>query len=534
VFQGKLWIAFVQNIWVEEYQQPELLFGNSEDGIHWKTPAIRTNLTTGRAPSLAAFQDRLYAAYTSNQSTGLRILSSSDGAQWKETSISASSKAAPFLAVYDNRLWMSFIENQGHNPIAVISSEDGKSWSKSEPVNQQSPVAVSLFTRSLYMGIVRPKYQIVTVVYAPPGTHGGNSSSQVEYSSGSTLGTTTSTSSSFKSGVSVSMSVGFAGSSVDSDFGYSTTSTDSTSIDVQKVHESRVLVKGSSQNGIDHDYDTFYLWLNPEFRVTLDNTNTLDSQLDINGTTMLIQYVYVSWLKNPSTMPAGLKQILNKAGLTEEDYAEILKTNPFASGESKLDPDRYLPTTHSFPYLPPPKPNDPVPTLTYTQKSTLARSASHTAQTQYNMGYSVTAGIDGLFKASLKTSQSLEWTNSATTGSSKTSAQQASVTIGGPSYGYDGPTDVRVYWDTVFSSFVFRFAEEAPSVSGRLIDAEGSPVASEPVTLAAGHNEFTTFTDHQGGFRFYGASGDEGEVSARDKRLKVQLGAGQPLASLAI
>ena len=75
-----------------------------------------------------------------------------------------------------------------------------------------SPDAAALSCLFPYTGEVRPKYQIVTVVYAPPGTSSGKSTSQVEYGAASTLGTTTSNTNSFKSGVGVSASVTFLGS----------------------------------------------------------------------------------------------------------------------------------------------------------------------------------------------------------------------------------------------------------------------------------------------------------------------------------
>ena len=56
-------------------------------------------------------------------------------------------------------------------------------------------------------GQLYPKYQLLTVVYAPPGTNGG-SSSQVSYSSQSMTGTTASIDRSFQAGVDVAASVG--------------------------------------------------------------------------------------------------------------------------------------------------------------------------------------------------------------------------------------------------------------------------------------------------------------------------------------
>ena len=57
-------------------------------------------------------------------------------------------------------------------------------------------------------GQLRPNYHLLTVLYAPPGTSGGNSSSMVQYTNGSTTGTTVSIDSSFQAGVDVTATVG--------------------------------------------------------------------------------------------------------------------------------------------------------------------------------------------------------------------------------------------------------------------------------------------------------------------------------------
>jgi len=86
---------------------------------------------------------------------------------------------------------------------------------------------------------------------------------------------------------------------------------------------------------------------------------------------MIIQAVRVGGLKNPSPMPPGLKQQLTAAGLTAADYAAILAVDPFASGATAIDPNRFLPTTFSFPYNPPLTAADPVAALKYTQSNTV-------------------------------------------------------------------------------------------------------------------------------------------------------------------
>lgn len=528
-FDNKLWIAFV-----DENSGNQITLLSSSDGKDWPSEGISVGSSSQTAPSLAAFNTKLWVAFRDSNG-GLLVSSSSDGAHWsKGTPINQASKAAPCLAVFNSKLWVAFLANNETNTILVCSSSDGNSWSNNTSINQFSSFPVSLFSKLLYKFTVRPKYQIVTVVYAPPGANGGKSGSQVDYAKGSSLASTISTTDSFKSSVGVKATVGAGAFSLGSEFSYSTTGTDSSSIEVKKSENWDIRVTGPSQDGINHDLDIFYLWLNPLLKVTIDSLNNITWELDVDGPTMILQYIYAGWLQNPASMPPGLQQVLNKAGLTPDDYKQILSTNPFFSGSKSLDPNRFLPTTQSFPYVPPYSPNDTSPTLTYTQQNTVVRTASHTAETKYGVGFEVSAGFSGLFSASLKVSTSLEWTNSSSKSSSNTATQSATVTVGGPAFTYTGPTDVLVYWDSVFNSFAFAFADQPAAHSGTMMDANGQPVAYEPVTLSSGGQQLSTFTDSRGGFRFYGATEGEAELSVREKKLKVQVGAGQPASNLTL
>jgi hypothetical protein len=49
---------------------------------------------------------------------------------------------------------------------------------------------------------------------------------------------------------------------------------------------------------------------------------------------MIIQYVYAGWLKNPSTMPAGVKHKLDQAGLSAGGHR--LTTFTDAKGNYRL------------------------------------------------------------------------------------------------------------------------------------------------------------------------------------------------------
>ncbi|HEY1561997.1 MAG TPA: hypothetical protein VGF71_14105, partial [Caulobacteraceae bacterium] len=129
---------------------------------------------------------------------------------------------------------------------------------------------------ALQTGTVIPNYMVLTVIYAPPGTGGGHSTSSVTYLSGSTAGTLTSSSESFKSGVSVSIEAsggilgngGGAGVSWDS----SVDTTDGQSLEIKKSTTTTLSQTGPAADGINHDEDEIYLLLKPTISMALSTS----------------------------------------------------------------------------------------------------------------------------------------------------------------------------------------------------------------------------------------------------------------------
>jgi len=378
-------------------------------------------------------------------------------------------------------------------------------------------------------GQLRPSYQLLSVVYAPPGTNGGKSSSQVSYGSGSTTGTVSSIKNSFKDGVDVSAALGFCAGPVslgaNAEFTASKSDTDSSSIEIKKSSNTQINVPGPSADGIDHGHDMFYLWLNPLLDATADYQGNIEWGIGVDGPVMEIQYVYADWLQDPSLMPPGVAAALGNAGLTAQDYANILACDPFSAGGTVIDLNRFAPTTHSFPYIPPETATDAVPTMTYTQSSATTATGSHEVEVQYGVAVTISAGFKIL--TSFKVGGNLQWTNTATDAQSTETTQSATVTVGGPAFGYTGPTDVLVYWDSVYDSFMFAFATGTSAASGSLTDKSGKPIAQAPLTLNVGEETFSTFTDAQGNYRFYGAPNGPGTISAGNQRFTVTVGPGE-------
>ena len=304
----------------------------------------------------------------------------------------------------------------------------------------------------LATGTVRPKFYVLTVLYAPPGTNDGKSVSLVDYSSGSATGTKTSTESSWKDGVSAT-----AGDAEKAgvQFEISRTDTQGSSVEIKKSTTFDIKIPGPAKDGIDHDHDAFVLMLNPLLNVTIYSGNHLVWTLKVDGPVMNVQYVYAGWLNNYSPMPPGVKAQLDAAGLDASDYQTILSTNPFASGANVIDADRFLPTPQSFAYEPPYSKDD----APWTETLMLENTVTSTIKTEVKYSVGVKASIPIPYLDWLKLGRSMEWTGTNSTETSIESKQSAAVTVGGPAFGYTGPTDVLVYWDTVYNSFMFAFPD---------------------------------------------------------------------------
>jgi hypothetical protein len=232
-----------------------------------------------------------------------------------------------------------------------------------------------------------PKYFVMGVVYAPPG-----SASFVTYGSSNLVGSSNTISNSTSSTVvnsssfSAGATLGMFGASIsyDQSDGWTTSSQNSNSVAVQTTTGNAIATMGpiSSSLGVNHDNDIIYIWLNPVASGTAANltsinwTNLSANSCDLTDSNDVLtfyqtmsgcdpnQFPYpdivgipVWCLKNPYWPGQGCAQWLpytsrswdlsywgpqptnqNGAalpslapGLTLQDYADILQADPFVT-----------------------------------------------------------------------------------------------------------------------------------------------------------------------------------------------------------
>ena len=196
--------------------------------------------------------------------------------------------------------------------------------------NWDTPFVVQPSNQPL-SGKVTPLYQVMALIYAPPGDTAGGLLSSVDYSTSSSTGTTVSTSQAFTDGYKVS---GGVIGSLTGSFSASTTTTNSQAVTISKTSTLDIHVDGNTTvDGIDHDEDAFYLWLNPVMYVQMDGQRGIAWRLglpdDQPNVSMTIQHVSVAQLSGRESMDPATKKALDNAGLDKNDYNTILALNRF-------------------------------------------------------------------------------------------------------------------------------------------------------------------------------------------------------------
>jgi hypothetical protein len=338
-------------------------------------------------------------------------------------------------------------------------------------------------------GWVRPKYQIAGLTYAPPGSR-----STANYTSGFQNGRGTTSSTSFMSGVtyrdSVSVGVGLGGVwegnvTYTNEVGWSQTRDSNFGVTVTQQTSNGLIVPGpaSSAAGVNHDFDTIYVWLNPEIFTMLFNSGVVvggyayDARDPVIG--MDVVPLTVGQLKGTQAIPPNLWTRLNRSwdpaqgGLTTANFQDILLAHPFAFNPGynpNTDPSRRyelplsgnppLPANVLINYTPVPaggQPTGQTYSANYSSTSTAGKGAKHTNDTTFTVeaseSFIFAAKLTAKMTSITKWSTTNQWSQTVTNGTS----QAAGFTIFPPlaSDNYTGPTAIQVWKDNVYGTFMF-------------------------------------------------------------------------------
>jgi hypothetical protein len=334
-------------------------------------------------------------------------------------------------------------------------------------------------------GYVDTKYQVLTIIYAPPG-----SKSNVVYSSNTTLGTSVSLDNTIKGGVSVSTTDTSSGKI----FGVSTSgsTTAAAEFDAQADTSSSVAVTSSvgfsitspgvpnDSSGVDHGYDYLYLWVNPKMSLTttsspnvlLWNGYAYDSR-DPHG----FDYFYVTPNEiNNNTIPSNVQTLLQRSwdptlgAVTSTDLQTIEARDPFVTNPS-YNPNndttgRYDATGNPDLLYEPPGPCPANPILSsepveYGVTSQTGQGIQDQYMVSFTLDTSTSSSFDvGVFTATvsndLKSTSTFTYTSKWNVMDTAKETEGGTINITGPSCSanYTGLIHMQVWKDNAYGTFM--------------------------------------------------------------------------------
>jgi hypothetical protein len=341
----------------------------------------------------------------------------------------------------------------------------------------------------LYANVV-PKYIVLSVLYAPPG--GPKGTNIVEYDQENTVGTSHSVKKSFSTEYSISFegSGGFWGANSGGGLGftYSHEDSDKQSFESEISTSSSLTIQGyEGGEGVNNDYDEIVILPNPPVGVQL-GVNEILWSLGSNAPSPT--KLSVAWLKDPATFQRDapeVKAYIEKFGITENNYQDILKSDPLATG--MIDPvsTRYRPTTQ-FMYTPP-YPCDSAPVAEKVTLSTKNLSASeHEARDEYSVDvshYDKVGGDAGVAELKGRLTEGGKWTwlTQSSQGKSQSNISEVKMAVGGPPCGSNKPPLIQAYLDDVYGTYAFREVEGQITLQGNLTPSK-TGIASLPVPIS--------------------------------------------------
>jgi len=369
---------------------------------------------------------------------------------------------------------------------------------------------------------VYPLFNVVRVIYAPPGSAAeisNGSSPFVDYKNTSSTATTMTMSSSLSGsyGISASFDDGEAGASGSTKVSSGTSASESTTQEI--THSDEITVFGSSKkDGISHDLDQFFVIFNPELTVKTDTTGNVawgmaPEKVDPEKDTWITQKFIMAQLKNSldnlrnsgysddpynfnkdfnanqnsknqgvpnNVFNAVQKEIianlgkvnanpdLSNANLTKEFiklFVSILSTNPYAN-DSNFDPKGssrfcYL---QSFSYSngEPGLPN--ISSIAQEVDMSILTFQENSVEVETSVSLSV--GIPEF--AEIEETATMTWSSSSSTEQVKGKKITLSTSIINPSLAWgkdkNNATNCDIYVDTVYSTLLFTLKPQSDAV----------------------------------------------------------------------
>jgi hypothetical protein len=345
---------------------------------------------------------------------------------------------------------------------------------------------------------VQPLYKILSILSDPPGNASSNG-----YNNATSAGTTTSTSNNFSTSDTLTFSYGGGilgvfnkGGSVSFTTGKTTGDTHSFETDYSTSTGYQL---GSVQQNIDHTQDQFFLWLNPEVTYYQNGSSSAYYTLENagGGSNMDIVNVNAAQLANPTLIPLtaletqnpapgvylpGLKAICanpvpdnqctqaNACGCVPNDFATILAEDPLigvsqTTAPTTVDSNRFVYVDYVTLQGPAQQGGGPV-TETFTQTDSNLSSYTNSVTHSHGVGFTGNNNwnfaINGTgFTLSVSNTNTFEWSETQSYGTSNGTAHTASVTMGSSKVGCYEYVDV--YEDTVFHTYTFALPSNPPA-----------------------------------------------------------------------
>ncbi len=479
--------------------------------ISYKTLCIITLLliafpVSGKAQTSASASCSLSFGTLTNVPTSAPVscqdpLYPGDGvSNWKLANSSSSSNVfvfnGPSSAAGGSTLGLSV--NFSPSSIGSYSATVNATYTGTKPDGCQVTLAVTINVDGAYAqsGFVNPKYVIIGVMYAPPGAQ-----SSVTYGNNTVTGNSISAASYFAD--QVNYSVALTGGTNISGFSTGQTGTVSNSFTQEVDSASSVAITQTSSNttslsgvadpnGINHDYDYIFVWLNPVLQFSVgpgpnqvqwngygsDVSDPTSPDLDVIGIPVgclnghFTNSAWSTTCQDISSGPLARSWAQNNVdgsgpGLTTADLANILAADPFSSpgytltlaaGSNTTADGRF--TACSNPQCSTTIDFEPDITTSYSQGYSVTASTSQTVNYAYSQTFALQSQFQGTdfgnnFASDLKTAGTLTSGYQFNQFTNNSQGQTASFTIVGPSPGYAGPLQFVVYQDNLYGTFMF-------------------------------------------------------------------------------